>query len=63
MLKYNKKRSWDLILVAKTSEILSDTLLLVDVSKTSLGGVQSFLQFLYAVFPDPYWFYTDPDPA
>lgn len=37
MLKYNKKRFWDSILVAKTSEILADTLLLVDVSKTSLG--------------------------
>jgi hypothetical protein len=37
MLKYNKKRSWDGILVTKTSEVLADTLLLVDVSKTSLG--------------------------
>jgi hypothetical protein len=37
MLKYNKKRSWDAILVTKTSEVLADTLLLVDVSKTSLG--------------------------
>ena len=50
MLKYNKKRSWDSILVAKTSEILSDTLLLVDVSKTSLGknpGCESATNILF----------------